>query len=80
MTDDQVKSLSTALENAFGVSKSSPAFLEAIAMQLGMSSGPFSGQSIPSAITEAGRTQADAMYAIAEAISELASAIKGGGK
>lgn len=63
-----------AIRDAFGVSSVAPAFLEAIAMQLGLSS--HSQFSVPHAIAEAGEAQANAGYAIAESIDRLAAAIE----
>ena len=67
--------IASAIRDAFGVSRTSPAFLEAIAMQLGMDSCGAS-QSLPAAIREAGERQADAISEVAESINRLAAAIE----
>ena len=67
--------IASAIRDAFGVSKSSPAFLEAIAMQLGMDACGGS-QSLPAAICEAGERQAEAISEVAESINRLAAAIE----
>ena len=73
MTDSE--QVANAIRDAFGVSKSSPAFLEAIGMQLGMNIHGAS-QPLPDAIREAGERQAEAISEVAESINRLAAAIE----
>ena len=68
--ESDAEKLVIAIHAALGVSKGSPAFLEAIAMQLGMPSG----QTVPAAIEEAGMRIAESIDALTAAIEKLGAA------
>jgi hypothetical protein len=62
-----VEILVDAIYTGLGVSRGSPAFLEAIAMQLGMPGE----QTVPAAIEEAGRNIAESIDCLTAAIEKL---------